>query len=70
MQILLDEYTKHKISLFMPFIDWNKADIYQYAKEKNIPINLTYSCENGLTEPCKICDSCKSRERIENAYKN
>lgn len=37
----------------------NKIEVWEYAKSKRVPINLTYSCELGLKQPCGKCPSCK-----------
>ena len=65
MQSLLDGYTNGKLVLNFPFLKWNKGMIYEYCRTHKIPIYLTYSCENGLKEPCGICKSCQDRRTID-----
>lgn len=62
MQELFDLYTDGRISIAAPFIDWSKGDIWQYCLNNSIPVDLTYSCENGLKQPCGKCSSCKDLE--------
>lgn len=65
MQNILDGYTNGQVALDIPFIKWDKNMIYDYCKSKNIPIQLTYSCEKSADEPCGICDSCKDRRILD-----
>jgi 7-cyano-7-deazaguanine synthase len=59
MQNILDLYTDGKVKLACPFIGWFKEDILLYCKSKKIPMEITYSCELGLNQPCGKCQSCK-----------
>ena len=61
---LLEEYSNGKVILNAPFIKWDKKMIYDYCKENNVPIHLTYSCENGFNPPCGTCLSCKDRKAL------
>jgi 7-cyano-7-deazaguanine synthase len=62
---ILDAYTGGAVRVDAPFLTWNKAMIYSYCKEKEVPINLTYSCQAGTDPPCGKCDSCKDREALD-----
>ena len=42
-------------------IDWNKIDIVQEAMRLQLPIHLTWSCYQGGTKECGVCDSCRIR---------
>lgn len=64
MQNLFNLYTDGRISIGAPFINWNKSDIWRFCLDASVPINLTYSCENGFNEPCGSCQSCKDREAL------
>lgn len=61
---ILDGYTGGEIILDVPFLKWDKRMIYIYCKDNNLPIHLTYSCENGGDEPCGICRSCLDRRAL------
>ncbi len=54
-----------RVSVIAPFLDWSKADIWAYAKSRQVPLNLTYSCERGGLPPCMACDSCLDRKALE-----
>lgn len=61
---ILDLYTSGKVILEAPFLNFNKYEILQYCQAGQIPLNLTYSCELGLDQPCGKCLSCKSLKKI------
>lgn len=63
-QRLLDGYTNGTVRLDAPFLHWNKMIIYEYCKKNHVPLDLTYSCENGTAEPCGVCSSCKDRRAL------
>jgi 7-cyano-7-deazaguanine synthase len=56
--------------LIAPLITDSKTDIVKRAVELGVPIEKTWSCYQGETEPCGICDSCRIRDRalIEAGY--
>ena len=62
---ILNGYTDGQVSLDTPFISWNKKMIYKYCKDNDVPIHLTYSCENGSDEPCGMCRSCIDRRALD-----
>jgi 7-cyano-7-deazaguanine synthase len=55
---VLDFYTYGKVVMAAPFVDWNKVDIAIYCVTEGLPMDLTYSCELGLDQPCGRCKSC------------
>lgn len=66
IQNLFDTYTGGVIEISTPFLKFTKKQILEYAKEENVPINLTYSCELGLEQPCGKCLSCQTLEKLSN----
>jgi 7-cyano-7-deazaguanine synthase len=44
-----------------PLIHLSKARIVQLAVKLKVPLQLTWSCYNGATKPCGVCDSCRLR---------
>jgi len=62
MQASFDLYTNGRISIGVPFLNWNKKEIWDYCISHQVPLNLTYSCELGLIQPCGRCKSCKDLE--------
>lgn len=46
-----------------PLVLMTKVDIVKKALELGVPIDQTWSCYQGGTEPCGVCDSCRIRDR-------
>lgn len=61
---ILTGYTDGQVTLDTPFIHWDKKMIFEYCKDNDVPIHLTYSCENGSDEPCGMCRSCLDRRAL------
>jgi len=61
---ILQGYYDGKVILEAPFLHWNKRMIYNYSLDNNLPICLTYSCENGTDVPCGKCLSCLDRRAL------
>ena len=64
MQSLFDLYTGGVVQIGVPFIKWQKGDIWSYARSHGVPLKLTYSCERGLRQPCGRCLSCRDLGEI------
>lgn len=64
MQTIFENYSNGCIKISVPFLYWNKTDIFNYFQQSGIPIEFTYSCENGKSQPCGSCLSCKDIERF------
>jgi 7-cyano-7-deazaguanine synthase len=56
--------------LIAPLIEDSKVDIIHRAISLGVPIADTWSCYQGDSEPCGLCDSCRIRDRalIEAGY--
>jgi len=61
---IFDLYTDGRVAVAAPFISYTKKDIYEYCKNFNVPLKLTYSCELGLAQPCGKCATCKDLELL------
>lgn len=68
MQNIIDIYTDGRVKLINPFIKWTKKDIWDYCIKHNLPIHLTYSCEQGIQPYCGKCLSCKDLEILKNDF--
>ena len=49
--------------LIAPLVRDSKLDIVRRALRLNVPIAITWSCYQGETEPCGLCDSCRIRDK-------
>lgn len=49
--------------LVAPLVKDSKVDIVRRALELNVPIADTWSCYQGGDTPCRVCDSCRIRDR-------
>jgi 7-cyano-7-deazaguanine synthase len=61
---LIQKSTRHRTSLFAPFVDWRKADVFRYFFEAALPLSITYSCEAGVPNGCGNCRSCDDRAAL------
>jgi 7-cyano-7-deazaguanine synthase len=64
IQAVLDIYSGGALQVLTPFLEWRKGDIWSFAQSKALPLELTYSCERGLKQPCGSCDSCCDLEKL------
>lgn len=64
VQTVVDGYTSGEVMLNLPFLKWDKSQIWTYCTGKNVPVDLTYSCQAGTDPPCGGCPSCKDREAL------
>lgn len=53
----------HAPRLLAPLIQDSKLEIVQRALQLGVAIELTWSCYQGDTQPCGLCDSCRIRDR-------
>lgn len=68
-QQIIDGYAGGKVTIGVPFLEWNKLEVWNYLQKFRLPFGITYSCELGLDQPCGKCSSCKDLEAL-NAGKN
>lgn len=64
MQSIFDIYAGGVLQIAAPFLKWRKPDVWAFAKARNVPLRLTYSCERGLRQPCASCESCLDLEAL------
>ena len=65
IQRLLNGYSGGSVTLFVPFLSNTKAEVIKFAKEKAVPLSLTYSCERQNAPSCAECTSCQDRIEID-----
>lgn len=59
---LFDGYFGGTLSVEAPFVDFHKRDVCSFAREIDLPLDLTFSCERTSGTPCGHCLSCRDRE--------
>lgn len=52
----------HGTELVAPLMQMRKEDIVREALAVGVPIDVTWSCYQGGSEPCGVCDSCRIRD--------
>lgn len=62
IQSLFDIYTQGVVRIGAPFLRWSKAKIWRFCMTRDLPMELTYSCECGTKQPCGRCQSCRDLE--------
>src|SRR5574341_1675934 len=63
MQNILDGYFGGTVVLDTPFLAFSKSDIISWSRDKQVPLELTYSCQRGSKVPCGQCLSCVERKK-------
>lgn len=53
------------VEVLAPFLEWHKQDIIDYAVKRQLPVELTHSCESGIISPCGVCMSCLDRRELD-----
>jgi 7-cyano-7-deazaguanine synthase len=53
--------TVNHVWVVAPLLNMRKAEIVQYANDRLVPVELTWSCYRGGSEPCGNCGACESR---------
>jgi 7-cyano-7-deazaguanine synthase len=64
IQAIVDGLCDGCFRVAAPFLDWTKSEIWAYCIKHRIPVDLTYSCEMGLDQPCGLCLSCRDLEAL------
>lgn len=63
-QRLIDGYFAGTVIIDAPFIEYSKKQIFEYCVEEQVPLKMTYSCEDKNDKPCGICPSCIDRRLL------
>jgi 7-cyano-7-deazaguanine synthase len=61
---LLQDCSGGKVDLGVPFLSWSKDRIWRFCLHRQVPVQLTWSCEVGPDAPCGQCLSCQDREAL------
>lgn len=64
ISMFVQAHTDSRNQVLAPFAEWTKAQIVDYCRDANIPLQTTYSCERGTTRPCGRCLSCRDRKAL------
>ena len=65
MQRILDGYFRGSVTVHAPFLAHTKAEVIAFARENDVPLDLTYSCETRNAPPCSRCPSCEDRVDVD-----
>lgn len=55
--------TNAQVSLYAPFVDWDRSNVVCHGKQVGAPMELTYNCWLGGKAPCRRCAACEGRRR-------
>lgn len=53
--------TDYRTIVQAPLLDMSKQAVHSYALRHELPLELSYSCENGIRGGCNVCLSCKDK---------
>lgn len=65
VNLLASAQSDGRVSVLAPFATWSKRDIYDYVCTEALPVNCTYSCEQGTIPCCGLCASCRDRKELQ-----
>jgi 7-cyano-7-deazaguanine synthase len=65
IQRLFEGYFSGTIQVEAPFLEFTKKDIFEFCHLKQVPIEITFSCERRGDYPCGKCPSCKDRRMLD-----
>lgn len=66
VQSMFDLTTGGALRADAPFVAMSKPEVYRFAVQHEVPIDLTWSCEREGPQPCLRCPSCKDRSALGN----
>jgi 7-cyano-7-deazaguanine synthase len=64
MKALIGDYSEGTLRVVAPWLHLTKAEVFAIARQGKVPIELTYSCQQGDEKPCGKCLSCKDRRAL------
>lgn len=51
------------LKILAPLLRLDKKGVVRLAQKVRAPLHLTWSCYAGRAKPCRVCDSCKLRQK-------
>ena len=63
MNLAFSFSTLNKVQVKSHTTSWDKIEILSQSLKVELPLNLVWSCYEGSTERCWLCESCKRSER-------
>lgn len=54
------QWDNYKIHLWLPFINWRKAEIVRLGMELDVPLDAIWSCYHDRETPCGTCGGCEA----------
>jgi 7-cyano-7-deazaguanine synthase len=64
MSRLIAEQTDSRVRLIAPLLMLKKPEIVARARDVGVPLEATYSCQQGGAVPCGRCHSCLDRRAV------
>lgn len=61
---LVAEHTDSRVRLIAPLLDYTKPEIVSLYRGAGIPLDITYSCQQGIDDGCGLCHSCLDRRKL------
>jgi 7-cyano-7-deazaguanine synthase len=63
----IEEALSVDMNVIAPLIELDKTDVYKLAMEEKLPLDITYYCHVGTTNPCGKCLACQEHVRTKKA---
>ena len=65
IQAVLDGYSGGAVVFDAPLLGLSKREVAALARDLDVPLGLTYSCESTSAGPCGACASCLDRKALD-----
>lgn len=54
---------RHPVRVEAPLLDFTVEDFVRTARQMDVPLELTWSCQGAGKTPCGLCSGCATRDR-------